>query len=204
MLIGAFVGSLSGIAFLFFPATTQPFVPPLASLLNIISFNAYSITVVCANAFLPSLAIEDEQAEVAYKEAHDSERVPLLEDHKAVHSMTLSRISSISFGVGCLSAVIGLSGFETLLYRLNGTNQALQICIGIMGVWWLLFTLPAFYLPSGERSPRGQSLGVTGGWKRVGKLLRPSQIRELPNLYRFLLVWLFLSDGESRLSRNHS
>ena len=119
MLIGALVGSLCGIAFLFFPAKTRPFMAPLASLLNIISLNAYSITVVCANAFLPSLALGDERAEFAYKEAHDSEQRPLLEDHKAARAITLSRISANSFAIGCLSAVIGLTGLEIILGRIR-------------------------------------------------------------------------------------
>jgi len=36
---------------------------------------------------------------------------------------------------------------------------------------------------------------VTTGWKRVVEMISPSEMRQLPHLFVFLLAWIFLSDG---------
>lgn len=129
------------------------------------------------------------------KEESSPENQSLIPNRTAL-SLATSRISSICFGIGCISAFFGLAFLEILLTKLKGTNHALQLCIGLPGLWWGLFTIPAFFLPSGERRS-SEKIGWTGGWKRVGAIVKPSQIRELSHLYRFLGAWIFLSDGES-------
>lgn len=180
----AMFGSIATSSFLIFPSTTPSWLPPLAGALNIIGYTAYSITVVCQNAFLPILAAEELR--------YGTENEPLLQD-KTVLSLATSRISSICFGMGCISACIGLATLEILLIILKGTNHALQLCIGLTGLWWGVFTLPALFLPKGERS--SERIGWTDGWSRTGEILKPSQIRNSPHVYRFLIAWFFLSDG---------
>ncbi len=41
-------------------------------------------------------------------------------------------------------------------------------------------------------------------YARVGRMVRWSEIKALPNLYTFLLAWIFLSDGEYPLSYSPS
>lgn len=171
-------GALATSVFLVLPAHTPLWVPPVAALLNISGYIAYSITVVCQNAFLPSLAEEDLQS-------RDQEDRPLLED-KTTMSLTISRLSSICFGIGLTSSFFGLILLEILLTVLGSSVHALQIGIGLTGVWWGMFTLPAFGLPGGRAHG---TVGWNNGWQRIGTLVRPSKMRGLSNLYRFLIAW---------------
>ena len=149
----AMFGSIATSSFLIFPFTTPSWLPPLAGALNIIGYTAYSITVVCQNAFLPILAAEELR--------YGTENEPLLQD-KTVLSLATSRISSICFGMGCISACIGLATLEILLIILKGTNHALQLCIGLTGLWWGV----SHYLRSSSQKGSGrarESVGLMDG-----------------------------------------
>ena len=185
--------------FLFFPSATPTWVPVASGLLNIIGYNAYAVSIVCANAFLPTLAAEDVQAQ-SLKATEDDEDRPLLEDTKTVVSLATSRLSSVFFGIGCFSAFLGVGPMLVTLTLLKGSNHAFQLILGATGVIWGLFTIPAFALPGGVRDRRKVSWTV--GWRRISALVVPKGIRRLPNIFRFIIAWSFLADGESH-TRNH-
>ena len=112
-LFSAFLGSFSAIMFLVLPARTLSWVPPSAALLNIIGYTCYSISIVNANAYLPSFGTEEVDLEVEDKIKNDPEQRPLLESQDQINrhekiSLAISHISSTSFGIGCFAAFLGL------------------------------------------------------------------------------------------------
>lgn len=73
------------------------------------------------------------------------------------------------------------------------------------GSLWLICSFPAArWLGSirgwrGGDDWRGWRAEVAESWMGLGRMLRPAEIRRIPNTFGFLLCWMFLSDGE-RLS----
>ena len=55
----AYMGSVSGVAFLLFPSAPTYWTPVVAALLTVVGNMGYATSIVCANAFLPSLARRD-------------------------------------------------------------------------------------------------------------------------------------------------
>ncbi len=140
-------------------------------------------------------------------------------------SLTTSRLSSTATALGFLSGFSILTLLLIPVTLLKGTTSSLCLAIGISGIWWAVFTLLASLVLPGARLLAGvgvsgneetddvngrfdRSVRVSGwrrwsgwltlGWKRVGEMIRPREIRELRDLYTFLLAWIFLSDGRFR------
>ncbi|RXK38176.1 hypothetical protein M231_04550 [Tremella mesenterica] len=263
LVIFALTGSISAILLFLFPSSPNPSLPILAALLNILGSVTYSTTLVCSNAFLPSLAREDPVVRAAFKSLQSSDPSlpletddeegniipPLLDDAvraistqdlassdpaispttpthptslpadiseegrdiqtedeqhaQALLSLTTSRISSTAYALGFLSGVSVLLLLTIPVLKLHGSTSALRLAIGISGLWWGIFTIPAWMgLPSGSRKGNGVGessggrLGWLGmGWRRVGDMIRPKEMRELRDLFVLLVAWIFLSDG---------
>ncbi|WVF65441.1 hypothetical protein IAT40_000169 [Kwoniella sp. CBS 6097] len=267
LLTFAYGGSLSALIFLLFPSTPSSLLPVLAALLFIVGNTAYATSVVCNNAFLSSLAKEDEDVQLAYRQSlatrqndqsssspdHiddaglansnayaraslDEEARNLLPDvlipavraisttdlaesdpaqipqtpisptskthYETLLSLTTSRLSSTGTALGFLSGVSVLALLLIPVLMLEGSTFALRLAIGISGLWWAAFTIPSWIgLPGGDASSkakeigRGRAGGLKDAWRRIGRMITPREMRRLPNLYRFLLAWMFLSDG---------
>lgn len=123
--------------------------------------------------------------------------------HQALLSLTTSRISSTGTGLGFFSGVAVLALLTVPVTLGQGSTASLRLAIGLSGVWWAAFTIPAALgLPSGKegkeaaRDESGQGRFLTTAWKRVGRMIVPREMRRLPNLFTLLLAWIFLSDGE--------
>lgn len=114
-------------------------------------------------------------------------------------SLSTSRLSSTGTALGFLSGLVMLIALIVPVTLLHGTTASLQLAIGLSGVWWAVFTVPAWYgLPGGDREGGGKAgsrTGLVNAWRRVGGMVRWSEMKALPNLYTFLLAWIFLSDG---------
>ncbi|WVQ73604.1 hypothetical protein IAR50_003184 [Cryptococcus sp. DSM 104548] len=249
----AYSGSLAAALFLLFPHSSTPL---LSALLNIISGAAYSTSIVCANAFLPQLAREDEDVRKLWderivedargeglreedEELSDLSASPGLEDeatHLLPHqlvpavmaistqdlaeadpavkasqhdispesrydsllSLTTSRISSIGIAIGFFSGVSVLVLLLIPVMALGGSTFSLRLGIGLSGIWWALFTIPAWLgLPSSQSGDRSEisMRQIEQAWAKMASMIAPSQIRQLPGLYTYLLAWIFLSDG---------
>jgi UMF1 family MFS transporter len=122
--------------------------------------------------------------------------------YHALLSITTSRISSIATALGFLSGVSVLALLIIPVTLMGGTTSSLRLAVGVSAIWWAVFTIPAWRgLPGGSRTKSsdhgGNGIGLGQGWKRVGGMIKPSEIRQLPNLFTFLLAWIFLSDGMS-------
>jgi UMF1 family MFS transporter len=122
--------------------------------------------------------------------------------YHALLSITTSRISSIATALGFLSGVSVLALLIIPVTLMGGTTSSLRLAVGVSAIWWAVFTIPAWRgLPGGSKTKSsdhgGNGIGLGQGWKRVGGMIKPSEIRQLPNLFTFLLAWIFLSDGMS-------
>ncbi|OCF35669.1 UMF1 family MFS transporter [Kwoniella heveanensis BCC8398] len=123
--------------------------------------------------------------------------------YETLLSLTTSRLSSTGTALGFLSGVSVLTLLLIPVLLLEGSTFALRLAIGLSGIWWAIFTIPSWRgLPGGGgdgTSKEDRAIGRAGGlkdaWKRIGRMISPREIRKLPNLYGFLLAWMFLSDG---------
>lgn len=120
--------------------------------------------------------------------------------YNALLSLTISRISSIGTALGFLSGVSVLALLIIPVTLMGGTTSSLRVAVGVSAIWWAVFTIPAWRgLPGGGKSvDQHRATGVSSlahGWKRVATMIKPSEIKSLPNLFTFLLAWIFLSDG---------
>ncbi|WWD06855.1 hypothetical protein V865_004952 [Kwoniella europaea PYCC6329] len=118
--------------------------------------------------------------------------------YETLLSLTISRLSSAGTALGFLSGVSALALLLIPVILLKGSTFSLRLAIALSGIWWAVFTIPSWLgLPSGtkEDANRTEKKSFKEAWKRIGSLIRPKEIRSLPNLYLFLFAWIFLSDG---------
>ncbi|KAG6852966.1 hypothetical protein C0991_007809 [Blastosporella zonata] len=180
------------------------------------------------NAYLPTLARESPEVHnilTEIKDAHSSAipaRPDDTSDHidspliqrdttvevaalKAKYDAELSRVTSrissfgiaLGYGAGILLLIIALVPVTLL----HGSTFALRLAIGISGVWWAVFSIPAaIWLPGGGSDA---SLGewstwreILAAWKRLGNMLQWGEIKKLRNTFKYLAAWFVLSDGE--------
>ncbi|KAI0354428.1 autophagy-type protein 22 [Trametes cingulata] len=219
---------------------------------SIVALNAYIPTlaqgaqeVVTARANLlrllraPSVPVDAEprqsaEAHEAASEAHE----PLLgraseEEHaqartaKAEHdkvlSTTTSRISSQGIALGYAAGIVMLLLALIPVRAMKGSTDSLRLAIGLSGIWWALFSLPAAaWLPGASATPQGAivlpedgeggDIGVARpraederdwsmareiarAWKRLGQMLKWREIKRLRNTFVYLAAWFLLSDG---------
>lgn len=112
-------------------------------------------------------------------------------------SRTMSRLSSTGVAIGFFSGVAMLALLSIPVVAGGGSTRSLMLAVGLSAAWWGVFTVPAAMgLPGGPKE-RAPERWLRTAWRRVGGMVRPSQMRELPNLFTYLLAWIFLSDGES-------
>lgn len=123
---------------------------------------------------------------------------------QAVSSVT-TEISSfgIALGYGSGTTMLALSIIPVSL--MHGSIASLHLAIGLTGVWWAVFTIPAAVLLPSQRSkerPTANSMFVKQqikqGWLRLGRMMRPSEMRRLKATFWYLLAWALMADGEPR------
>ena len=199
-----------------------------SSLLAIISNVCFGASIVALNAYLPSLARNSEEvtkaaaalADVSHstglsEETEDSEDAGLLSsgtpsalvNAKAEYSKALtiatSRISSRGIATGYFAGIILLIIALIPVTKLKGSTLSLRLAIGMSGVWWGFFSLPAaVWLPSGSAStevPEKRAVWrqILFSWRRLWEMLRLTEVKKLRNTFKYLAAWFLLSDGPS-------
>ena len=198
----------------------------MSSLLAISSNVCFGASMVALNAYLPSLARNSEEVIKAAaaladaprstglsEETEDAEDAGLLasgsppafvgakvEYSKALTTAT-SRISSRGIATGYLAGIILLIVALIPVTKLKGSTLSLRLAIGMSGVWWGIFSLPAaMWLPSGSASaevPEKRSVlrQILFSWGRLGEMIRWNEIKKLRNTFKYLAAWFLLSDG---------
>jgi len=175
------------------------------------------------SATAPLLASSSHPEDVNDSSHLDGKRVAELEkEYQAELSRATSRISSLGIALGYGAGICMLIVALIPVTMLKGTTFALRLAIGLSGVWWAVFTIPAaVWLPSTastidvryrERVGRrvedvdldddkdwrfGQE--VAAAWIRLGNMLRWREIKKLRNTFKYLAAWFLLSDGASLL-----
>lgn len=194
---------------------------------SVVAMNAYlpslareSPEVIKAQAELdkaPAPPIDPDRDHALFSD-HEAVTAPLLgvtaPDHQSpaqkayvtALSRATSRISSQGIASGYLAGILLLLLALVPVTQMHGSTLSLRLAIGFSGLWWLLFSIPAaIWLPNASRDPaHGDddwtvASEVGAAWKRLGVMLRWSEVKRLQHTFRYLAAWFLLSDGTSHL-----
>jgi UMF1 family MFS transporter len=225
LLVFAGLGSCAATLFLALPSSSSIWL--LSALLAICANVGFGASVVAMNAYLPALARESPEVveirtelenfaqELPPSDIHDPDR-PLLPEatsltpkYNIALSEATSRISArgiaLGYGAGILMLIIALVPVKLL----HGSTFSLRLAIGLSGIWWAFFSVPAaIWLPSGSRNTENVIarevrtegdwnvwIEVKAAWLRLGGMLRWREVKRLRNTFKYLVAWFLLSDG---------
>ncbi|MCJ1297962.1 Autophagy protein 22 [Hypocenomyce scalaris] len=176
-------------------------------------------------AFLSS---EDEQAgddsavEVGQHDVDDSTAsllVPLQTGHTMPASNTSvtvspalqlsTKISAYGIGIGYIAAVVVQALAIGIIVLTGSTTFSLRLVLLVIGLWWLIFTIPAALwlrprpgppIPFASNGTQRRSwIGyIAYAWRSIGKTIL--RARHLKDVTLFLAAWFLLSDGVATVS----
>ncbi|KAG2352696.1 autophagy-related protein 22-like protein [Suillus spraguei] len=134
-------------------------------------------------------------------------------NYTAALSRATSQISSLGIASGYGAGIILLLVALIPVTRLDGSTFSLRLAIGLSGIWWALFSIPAaIWLPnasdtdepeSGSIKPDDDwtfSSEIAAAWKRLGVMFHWREIKRLQHTFRYLAAWFLLSDGFSTIT----
>ena len=220
----AFTGAISAMMFFILPSSSPIWqASSLLTIISnvcfgasVVALNAYlpSLARNSEEVIKAAIALADASRSTRLSdEAEDSEDAgllasgisPALLDAKVEYSKALttatSRISSRGIATGYLAGIILLIIALIPVTKLEGSTLSLRLAIGMSGVWWGFLSLPAVvWLPSGSTSagaPEKRAVWrqILFSWKRLGEMLRWTEIKKLKNTFKYLAAWFLLSDG---------
>lgn len=168
------VGGLSTGALFF----AQPGRLVYATLLSFLAILAYELGLVFYNAFLNEIASDKERG----------------------------RVSGLGFATGYIGGGLCLALNMVMLAKpewlgLNGVDKTLAVraCVLVVGVWWILFSIPAFlwlYDLPGPHNPKSALSWVAVVRQSLSQIKTTfHHIRSKRDLSRFLLAYLIYDDG---------
>ncbi|KAG1743881.1 autophagy-related protein 22-like protein [Suillus lakei] len=212
LLTFAAIGAFSASLFLLLSSSSPLWM--VSALFAIFANVGFGASVVAMNAYLPSLAKDSPEVVQAHFElpsssetrdensalsaSVDLELEPSLEEvasqstYTAALSRATSRISSLGIASGYGAGIILLLVALIPVTRLHGSTFSLRLAIGLSGIWWALFSIPAaIWLPNASNIDEPES----AAWKRLGVMLRWREIKRLQHTFRYLAAWFLLSDG---------
>lgn len=105
-------------------------------------------------------------------------------------------LSGWGFAMGYLGGAIALIVVLMMVKAHPGDNAYVRYGLALAGAWWLLFTLPAYFLldelpPQATAADRGPALAA--GWRRIVSTFR--NVKRYRALFIFLLAFLLYNDG---------
>ncbi len=106
-------------------------------------------------------------------------------------------VSSLGFSLGYIGSALlftlcALVAVDPQRFGLASGIQAMQISMLLVGVWWILFSIPL--LRGGARAPQpARRTGLGAVWRRLGNTLR--EARRHRQLWLFLLAYFLYIDG---------
>lgn len=124
-----------------------------------------------------------------------------------------TQISSYGIGIGYIAGVVVLTlGILIILgirYVSRSNNLALRIVLLLVGLWWMLFTIPAamwlrprpgppLAFTSEGKQVRSWTGYVIYAWQSLGRTVL--RARHLKDIILFLAAWFLLSDGIATVS----
>lgn len=161
----------------------------------------------------------------AIQESGETKKKLLEAEYQTEVSRATSRISSFGIALGYGGGICLLIVALIPVTQLHGSTFSLRLAIGLSGIWWAVFSIPAaIWLPGSAAYRRGVHLtadsshddnGVPGravdpveddkewnfwkeiiaAWIRLGNMLRWTEIKKLGNTFKYLAAWFLLSDG---------
>lgn len=175
----------------------------------------------------PDVRPSSEHPRLHYPDADSDANAPLIQHQppseevvslKALYDAELSRatsrISSLGIALGYGAGIVLLIVALVPVTILRGSTFSLRLAIGLSGLWWALFSVPAaLWLPNEKDAGVGVSVEawgddgavrdeewsswkeIVGAWKRLGSMLRWREIKKLRNTFKYLAAWFLLSDG---------
>lgn len=160
---------------------------------------------------------EGEDSQPLLSETGTTQADPSLrETYNTALSRATSRISSLGIALGYAAGILLLLVALVPVTLLHGTTFALRLAIGLSGIWWAVFSLPAAaWLPSTSTVSATESetewadqewstkREIMKAWKRLGGMLRWREVKKLRNTFQYLAAWFLLSDGEFTLSMTY-
>lgn len=234
LVVFALIGSIATMLFL----VVVPNIYLLGALLAIVANTCFGASFVLLNSFLPVLVrhhpliLEKTQGLSASQEATDSreetptreqfatpnranDSTPLLGPRVAspatITSLELSistKVSSFGIGIGYIGAVILQLISILVVVATNQTTFSLRLVLFLIGLWWLVFTIPAtLWLRARPGPPLLASDGkplhswvayMAYAWASLGKTAM--RARRLKDILLFLAAWFLLSDGIATVS----
>lgn len=199
---------------LFLVIPSGSFLWPASALFTILGNLAFGSSLVCLNAYLPSLA----RGKVANKEQGLAE---VANTHEALSKAT-SVISSKGIAAGYTAGILLLLLLLVPVIILQGNLWSLRIAIAATGIWWLGFSVRGFYksapwlrypstytctaaaffwLPRSRSANKTRTLtssSITQPWKEFYAILL--QYREIPEMAKYLVAWFLMSDAFSTIT----
>jgi len=135
------------------------------------------------------------------------ERTKTESEYQTVLARETSRISSMGIALGYGAGICLLIVALIPVTKLHGSTFALRLAIGLSGIWWALFSIPAaIWLPSPSFSSMEEEVmnqkerniwrDIAAAWIRLISMLRWAEIKRLRNTFKFLAAWFLLSDGQ--------
>lgn len=144
----------------------------LSALLFIVANLSFGAGIVFYNAYLPSIASEDQRDRVS------------------------SRGFAMGYAGGGILLLLNLILFQFSAPLGISEGMAVRISLASAGVWWLLFSQITFRTLRPRHAvrqiPPGETL-FSIGFKQLGNTFR--QIRQFPETVRFLIGYLIYNDG---------
>ena len=207
----------------------------------------FGASMVALNAYLPSLAKESPEVVALQDNIRDSSSLddtttaahevnsatlpaveePLLQQsedaalqrtkYDTVLARAISRISSRGIALGYSAGIILLLLTLIPVTKLHGSTFSLRLAIGLSGIWWFVFSIPAaIWLPGGDNlaatdetatwsDTSDPAVGdvkwnlrreIVAAWKGLGHMLRWREIKKMRNTFIYLAAWCLLSDGQ--------
>lgn len=175
---------------------------------------------VALNSYLPGLARQSSEVVALHQELVQEEDEPELEGednsnllgHKTLSiddqkkldvavSKATSRISGHGIALGYGAGIFMLCLTMIPVIQMKGSTFSLRLAIGISGIWWFIFSIPAaLWLSSPvdkeeETKEWSTKREIIAAWKRLGSMLHPREIMRLRNTFKYLAAWFLLSDG---------
>lgn len=245
LLTFAFLGAAAATLFLLLTSNSSIWL--FSALLAVLANIGFGASVVAMNAYLPSLAyispnvtrlreeLENAPDSDTYNEGSTNETYtePLLhssppdemakslrKNYDNALSNSISRISSLGIALGYSAGIILLILALIPVTSLQGSTFSLRLAIGLSGIWWAIFSIPAaLWLPNSATIPTSANSAwvdsseietfdnkwhirrqIVAAWQRLGEMLRWREIKKLRNTFQYLAAWFLLSDGLTTIS----
>lgn len=138
---------------------------------------------------------------------------PKISSHASPELTLSTQISSYGIGIGYTAALVVQTLAILIIFLIKHVSDsdtlALRVVLFFVGLWWLLFTIPAalwlrprpgppLAFTSDGRQVRGWRSYIAYAWRSLGKTILKA--RRLKDVSLFLVAWFLLSDSIATVS----